>query len=149
MSNINILIKKNYPDAQIPTQGSQFAAGWDLYAYIPEGSVEINPLMTARIDTGISIAIPNGWEGQIRPRSGLAANKNLSVLNTPGTIDSDYRGSIMVLLHNHGNRAQTIQHGDRIAQILFAPVPEVTWIETNSLSDTDRGEGGFGSTGEK
>ena len=105
--------------------------------------------MTARIDTGISIAIPDGWEGQIRPRSGLAANKNLSVLNTPGTIDSDYRGSIMVLLHNHGNRAQTIQHGDRIAQILFAPVPKVTWIETDSLSETDRGEGGFGSTGEK
>ena len=149
MNDINILIKKNYSDAQIPTQGSQFAAGWDLYAYIPKGSVEINPLMTVRIDTGISIAIPNGWEGQIRPRSGLAANKNLSVLNTPGTIDSDYRGSIMVLLHNHGNRAQTIHHGDRIAQILFAPVPKVTWIETDSLSETDRGEGGFGSTGEK
>ena len=148
MSNIDVLIKKNYETAQVPTKGSEYAAGWDLYAYIPEGSLEINPLMTARIDTGISIAIPTGWEGQIRPRSGLAANKNLSVLNTPGTIDSDYRGSVMVLLHNHGNRAQTIHHGDRIAQLLFAPVPEVNWIEVISLDNTDRGESGFGSTGQ-
>ena len=86
MSNIDVLIKKNYETAQIPTKGSEYAAGWDLYAYIPEGSLEINPLMTARIDTGISIAIPAGWEGQIRPRSGLAANKNLAPINTVGKL---------------------------------------------------------------
>ena len=148
MNEINVSVKKLYEDAILPTRGSHAAAGWDLYAYIPEGSIEINPLITMKVGTGIAIAAPYGWEASIYARSGLATNKNLAPINAVGIIDSDYRGELIVALHNHGNRAQIIKHGDRIAQLLFSPVPEVNWIQTTELEDTDRGAGGFGSTGE-
>ena len=146
-NNIIVKIKKLYPDAQLPMQGSAAAAGWDLYAYIPEGFIEIFPHSTVKIKTGLVMAIEEGWEGEIRPRSGLATKKGLRPANTPGTIDSDYRGEIIVALHNDTYERVEVSNGERIAQILFNRVPKVEWVETEELDDTDRGSGGFGSTG--
>ena len=144
-----VQIKKLYPDAHLPTRGSAAAAGWDLYAYIPEGSIEIFPHGTVKIHTGLAMAIENGWEGEIRPRSGLATKKGARPANTPGTIDSDYRGEIIVALHNDTYDRIDIENGERIAQMLFNKVPTVYWQEVTELNDTVRGAGGFGSTGNK
>lgn len=147
-----VQIKKLYEDAQLPYLGSAGAAGYDLYAYLidsPSSSLVIPPHQTMKVSTGLAMAIPEGYEGQIRPRSGLATKRGLRPANTPGTIDSDYRGPVIVALHNDTNETQTIEHGERIAQICFRKVPAMNLVEVDNLDETNRGSGGFGSTGIK
>ena len=147
---VEVKIKKLYPDAQIPTRGSAAAAGWDLYAYLPDkSSIVISPHTTVKIETGIAMAIQNGYEGEIRPRSGIATKRALAPINAPGTVDADYRGPVIVALHNYSEVIQTVDHSERIAQILFNKVPTAALTLVYELDDTDRGEGGFGSTGTK
>lgn len=147
-----IKILRVFEDAILPTRATEFSAGLDLYAYLNEESDNrisriIPPGAVALVSTGIAIALPPGHEGQIRPRSGLAAKHGVTVLNSPGTIDEDYRGPVKVLLINHGRQSFTISHGDRIAQLVVCPVTYPTVIESNGLEWTARGSGGFGSTG--
>jgi dUTP pyrophosphatase len=132
----------------LPAYQSAHAAGLDLLAAVPEGSpLILNPGAHALVPTGLSIALPPGYEAQVRPRSGLAAKHGVTVLNSPGTIDADYRGEIGVLLINHGTVAFSVQRGERIAQMVIAPVVQAELVPRSSLSATDRGSGGFGSTG--
>lgn len=130
----------------LPGYQTAGASGMDLRADI-EGEIRIPPLGRALIPTGISVAIPPGVEGQVRPRSGLAARSGVTCLNSPGTIDSDYRGEICVVLANLGDEPFSVGRGDRIAQLVFTPVARATWQEVESLDPTPRGEGGFGHTG--
>ncbi len=132
------------PGARMPTYATEGAAGMDLHAL--KFSM-IHPREWALIDTGVSIALPAGYEAQIRPRSGLAARDGITVLNAPGTIDSDYRGEIKVCLINHSPNSFPIRAGDRIAQLVIAPVARATFEQVDSLDETERGAGGFGSTG--
>ncbi|NMM44877.1 dUTP diphosphatase [Rhodospirillaceae bacterium KN72] len=132
----------------LPTYGSEQAAGCDLLAAVTE-DVVLAPGGRAIVPTGLKIALPPGYEAQVRPRSGLAAKNGVTVLNSPGTVDSDYRGEVGVILINHGDRDFTVERGMRIAQMVVAPVLHVAWHETADLDDTARGEGGFGSTGTK
>jgi len=141
-----VLIKKLSPEVQLPSYKTSGASGMDLMAFI-KSSLIIKPKTSSLIPTGISIAFSEDYEVQIRPRSGLAAKNNISVLNTPGTIDSDYRGEIKVIIYNHGNNDFVINNGDRIAQMILMPVVKMELEETNNLPETIRGEGGFGSTG--
>ena len=137
------------PHAQglpLPASMSEHAAGTDLLAAVT-GDVTLHPMQRALVETGISIALPVGYEAQVRPRSGLAAKHGVTVLNTPGTIDADYRGEIKVILINLGTEPFTIRRGDRIAQMIVAPVSRVSWEAVPELPETRRGEGGFGSTG--
>ena len=143
---IKVLIKKLNSKAEIPKYKTDGSSGMDLMAFI-ENPIKIKPQESALIPTGISIAIPKDTEVQIRPRSGLAAKSSVSVLNTPGTIDSDYRGEIKVILFNHGNSEFTINNKDRIAQMILIPVHKMELEEAENLPDTLRGKGGFGSTG--
>ena len=146
MSNINVkLVSK--PGAVIPEYKTPGAAGADVCAYLPEESVQIEPGKVSIIPTGLFFEIPEGYEIQVRPRSGLAAKNGVTVLNTPGTVDSDYRGELKVILINLGEKTFTINNGERIAQIIIAPVIQADFEITQSLSQTQRGEGGFGSTG--
>jgi dUTP pyrophosphatase len=132
----------------LPRQQTSGAAGVDLCAALADGDIlELSPGRRAVVPTGISIALPAGFEGQVRPRSGLAANHGVTVLNAPGTIDADYRGEIKVILVNHGEAPFTIRRGDRIAQLVIAPVVQAAWAEAETLDETARGVGGFGSTG--
>ena len=132
----------------LPAQQTAGAAGLDLAAALPPGAVvEILPGAHAMLPTGLALALPDGFEAQIRPRSGLAAKHGITVLNAPGTVDADYRGEIKVLLINHGSAPFSIRRGDRIAQMVVAPVSAVVLIETEALNVTERGEGGHGSTG--
>ncbi|MGM9552103.1 MAG: dUTP diphosphatase [Clostridia bacterium] len=144
MTNVNI--KKLNPNAIIPTYGSEYAAGCDLYACLSE-PVTILPHETVLIKTGIALEVPVGYAGLIYARSGLASKRNLAPANKVGVVDSDYRGEVMVALHNHGTTVQTVEHGERIAQMVIAPFLTANFVEVNELSDTVRGEGGFGSTG--
>lgn len=141
-----IQVKKLKPNAVIPTYGSAEAAGADLYACLDD-DVTIQPGETAFIPTGLSMEIPRGTAGLIYARSGLACKRGLAPANKVGVVDSDYRGEFMVALHNHGTQPQTVAHGERIAQLLITPVYTPGFVETDSLSDTSRGSGGFGSTG--
>ena len=141
-----IPVMKLKPNAVLPTYGSAEAAGADLYACL-DTSVRIAPGKTAFIPTGIAMELPKGFVGLAYARSGLACKKDLAPANKVGVIDSDYRGEFMVALHNHGAVPQTIRHGDRIAQLLITPVITPGFTEVSTLSDTDRGIGGFGSTG--
>jgi dUTP pyrophosphatase len=134
------------PAAALPCYETGGAAGADLRARLPD-PVVIPPLGRARIPTGLALEIPPGYEAQIRPRSGLAARKGVTVLNAPGTVDSDYRGELGVILINLGQEPFTARDGDRIAQLVIAPVVRALMVEAASLSETERGEGGFGSTG--
>ena len=132
----------------LPAYQSADAAGLDLLAAVPEEAPLILPTgKHAMVPTGLSIALPRGYEAQVRPRSGLAAKHGVTVLNSPGTIDADYRGEISVILINHGEAAFAIKRGERIAQLVIAPVVQAQLIAATTLSDTDRGSGGFGSTG--
>jgi dUTP diphosphatase len=132
----------------LPAYETSAAAGMDLPAAVPsETPVLIRPSARALIPTGFAIALPSGYEAQVRPRSGLAFRHGVTVLNTPGTIDADYRGELQVLLINHGDEAFAVERGMRIAQLVIAPVTRARLREVNSLSETGRGEGGFGSTG--
>ncbi len=142
-----VKIKKLDPQATVPSYGSPYAAGADLYALIQEGSVTVEPHETVFIHTGIAMEIPVGFAGLIYARSGTACKRGLAPANKVGVVDSDYRGEIMVALHNHSELAQNVENGERIAQMVIAPYLAADFIEAEALDDTDRGEGGFGSTG--
>tara|TARA_B100000475_G_C14790182_1_gene227344 strand:- start:80 stop:517 length:438 start_codon:yes stop_codon:yes gene_type:complete len=143
---IKVLVKKLNPKAQLPKYKTEGSSGMDLMA-LTENPIIIEPQKTALIPTGLSIAIPEDTELQIRPRSGLAVKYNISVLNTPGTIDSDYRGEIKIILFNHGKEEFTVNNKDRIAQMILMPVLKAEFEEVDNLPNTIRGSGGFGSTG--
>ena len=142
----SIRVKKLRDGAKLPTYGSSEAAGADLYACISE-PVSVEPGKTVFVPTGIAIEVPQHCAGLIYARSGLACKKGLAPANKVGVIDSDYRGEVIVALHNHGVQAQIVQNGDRIAQLVITPVFQPAYEVTEDLSDTTRGEGGFGSTG--
>lgn len=144
----DVKIKKLRENAIIPTYGSEFAAGADLYACLDE-SVTIDVGETKLIPTGIALSIPVGFAGLIYARSGLASKRGLAPANKVGVVDSDYRGEVMVALHNHGKQAQTVEAGERVAQMVIAPYIAANFILSDELDDTVRGEGGFGSTGRK
>lgn len=133
-------------DLPLPSYESRHAAGMDLRAALQE-EVTLEPGSRRLIPTGLTMAIPEGYEAQIRPRSGLAYRNGITMLNTPGTIDSDYRGEVKVLAVNHGEEPFTVAHGDRIAQMVIAPVRQIFVEEVEALPETERGSGGFGSTG--
>ena len=143
---VKVLIKKLSPNVKLPLYKTAGASGMDLMAYI-ENTITIKPKTSCLIPTGLSIAFSEKYEVQIRPRSGLAAKNNISVLNTPGTIDSDYRGELKVIIYNHGDDDFVINNNDRIAQMILAPVIKMEFQEVDEIPDTVRGEGGFGSTG--
>ena len=143
---VKVLIKKLSSEVQLPSYKTLGASGMDLMAFI-KSSITVKPKTSSLIPTGLSIAFSEDYEVQIRPRSGLAAKNNISVLNTPGTIDSDYRGEIKVIIYNHGNNDFLINNGDRIAQMILMPVVKIELEETNNLPETIRGKGWFGSTG--
>ncbi len=143
---MEVKIKKLSPDAQIPTYGSPYSAGADLYA-LEKADIVIGSGQTVLIHTGIAMEIPENYVGLVFARSGLASKRGLAPANKVGVIDSDYRGEIMVALHNHGDAPQTVVPGERIAQIAILPFLKAEFSISDSLSDTSRGEGGFGSTG--
>ena len=143
---VKILVKKSNPAIELPSYKTNGASGMDLIAWI-DNPIILKPGRSCLVPTGISVAFPQEYEIQVRPRSGLAAKNNISVLNTPGTIDSDYRGEIKIILFNHGNEDFIINNKDRIAQMVLTPIIKMQLEETNELPDTNRGEGGFGSTG--
>ena len=143
---IKVLIKKLSHKAQIPIYKTEGSSGMDLMA-LTEDKIVIKPNKSALVPTGLSVAIPSDTEIQIRPRSGLAAKSSISVLNTPGTIDSDYRGELKVILFNHGDKEFIINNGDRIAQMVLVLILKVQFEEVQDLPETIRGSGGFGSTG--
>ncbi len=145
---MEIRIKKLNDTAILPTYGSAYAAGADLYA-LPDTDVTIEPGQTVLIHTGIALELPIGYAGLIYARSGLASKKGLAPANKVGVIDCDYRGEVMVALHNHGTAPQTVSGGERIAQLVITPYITASFIEADELSDTARGAGGFGSTGTK
>ncbi|MBD1156753.1 dUTP diphosphatase [Pelagibacterales bacterium SAG-MED20] len=143
---IKVLVKKLSPEVQLPAYETSGASGMDLMAFIKQ-PIKLSPNNSCLVPTGLSVAFSKEYEIQIRPRSGLAAKKNITVLNTPGTIDSDYRGEIKIILFNHGNEEFIINNKDRIAQMILTPIIKMELEETDNLKDTTRGEGGFGSTG--
>ena len=143
---VKVLIKKLDPLVKLPQYKTSGASGLDLMAFIKE-PIEIKPKTSYLIPTGLSVAFSENYEIQIRPRSGLAAKKNITVLNTPGTIDSDYRGEIKVIIYNHGDEKFLVNNGDRIAQMILAPVVKMELEEVNNLPESIRGKDGFGSTG--
>ena len=143
---VKILVKKLDSRVKLPSYKTVGSSGMDLMA-LTDKPITILPKKSYLVPTGISVAMPRNYEIQIRPRSGLAAKNNISVLNTPGTIDSDYRGEIKIILFNHGSDEFLINNGDRIAQIVLMPVHKIDFEEVDNLPDTVRGEGGFGSTG--
>ena len=143
---VKVLIKKLDPSIKLPEYKTRGASGMDLIAFL-KNPINIKPKKSSLIPTGLSIAFSENYEIQIRPRSGLAAKKNISVLNTPGTIDSDYRGEIKVIIYNHGDADFEVNNGDRIAQMVLTPVVKMKLEETDKLPETVRGESGFGSTG--
>ena len=143
---VKILVKKFDKNIKLPTYKTSGSSGMDLVAYV-KNKITIKPGKTAVIPTGIAVAIPKNYEIQIRPRSGLAAKKGISVLNTPGTVDSDYRGEIKIILINLGKKPFIIKYGDRIAQMVLCPISKVKFLEVENLPKTIRGKGGFGSTG--
>ena len=143
---VKVLVKKLNPNVKLPTYKTKGSSGMDLMAFI-ENKIIIKPNSSEIIPTGLSFAIPDDLDIQIRPRSGLAAKYKVSVLNTPGTIDSDYRGELKVILYNHGSNDFIINKSDRIAQMVLVPVLKVEFEEIDNLPETLRGSGGFGSTG--
>ena len=143
---VKVFIKKLNPSVQLPSYKTGGASGMDLMAFI-EKPIELKPGKSCLVPTGLSVAFSKEYEIQIRPRSGLAAKKNISVLNTPGTIDSDYRGELKIILFNHGSENFMINNNDRVAQMVLTPIIKMELEEKNELPETIRGEGGFGSTG--
>ena len=143
---VKVLIKKLNPSVQLPSYKTNGASGMDLMAYI-KNSINLEPGKSCLVPTGLSVAFPKEYEVQIRPRSGLAAKNNISVLNTPGTIDSDYRGEIKIILFNHGSENFIINNNDRVAQMVLTPIVKMDLEETTELPESTRGEKGFGSTG--
>jgi dUTP pyrophosphatase len=138
--------REGFDDLALPAYETPDAAGADLRAAVAE-PISLAPGTFARVPTGIAIAVPRGFEAQVRPRSGLAAKHGVTVLNAPGTIDADYRGEVQVILVNHGREPFVVRRGERIAQIIVAPVVQAEWSLVGALDETTRGDGGFGSTG--
>lgn len=150
MSDITVEVRplSHFEGLVLPAYETSGSAGMDVRAAVPEAEpMVLAPGARAMVPTGLSVAIPEGYEIQVRPRSGLAAKHGLTCLNTPGTIDSDYRGEIKVILINLGAEPFTIQRGERIAQLVLAPITRLAWQEVDTLGETERGAGGFGSTG--
>ena len=143
---VKVLIKRLSPEVNLPSYKTSGASGMDIMAFI-KSSITIKPKTSCLVPTGLSMAFSEDFEIQIRPRSGLAAKNNISVLNTPGTIDSDYRGEIKVIIYNHSDKDFVINNNDRIAQMILTPVIKMELQETDELPESIRGEGGFGSTG--
>ncbi len=143
---MKIPVKKLRPDARLPVAGSRYAAGYDLFACM-DAPVVIPPHTTAKIGTGLSVAVPEGWFGAIFARSGLATKQGLRPANCVGVCDSDYRGEYIIALHNDSDSAQTVTPGERIAQLVLLPCASAEFAEAETLPDTERGAGGFGSTG--
>ena len=143
---VKVLVKKLDPKVQLPSYKTKGSSGMDLMAFIKD-PIKIAPNTSTIIPTGISVAIPSDVEIQIRPRSGLAAKSSISVLNTPGTIDSDYRGELKIILFNHSKKEFVVRNNDRMAQMVLMPVLKIDFEEVDDLPDTLRGSGGFGSTG--
>lgn len=141
---VTVRVKRLSPDAKIPKTARTGDVAFDLYSVI---DYELRPGERFAVPTGIAVEIPQGYEGQVRPRSGLALKEGITVLNTPGTIDSGYRGEVKTIMMNHNGEPFKITKGMRISQLAIRPVPEVEFVEVDELSDTERGEGGFGSTG--
>ena len=144
--NVRVYRQPGCEDIALPAYESSHAAGMDVRAAV-SAPVTIAPGERAMVPTGLHIELPEGLEAQIRPRSGLAARKGVTILNSPGTIDADYRGEIRIIMINHGSEAFIIKRGDRIAQMIVAPVLQVRWEQASVLNDTARGQGGFGHTG--
>lgn len=149
MNTISVKVKKLDPAAKLPSYGTPFAAGADLYALLDSETLTIDAGETAFVHTGLSLEIPTGLVGLVYARSGLASKRGLAPANKVGVVDSDYRGEIIVTLHNHSNEPQTVSDGERIAQIVFAPYFTADFTLSDELQSTARGAGGFGSTGEK
>ena len=148
--SIDVQTLPHFGDLLLPAYESEGAAGMDLRAALGDGeTITLEPGAKAMVPTGLAMALPVGHEAQVRPRSGLAAKHSVTVLNSPGTIDSDYRGEVKVILINHGSSPFKIERGERIAQMVIAPVTQGIWTQVDALSETDRGTGGFGSTGVK
>lgn len=145
----NVRVKKLDPKAVIPTYGSKFSAGADLYACLKKDSVAVAPGNTVLIGTGIAMEIPEGYAGLIYARSGLASKKGLAPANKVGVVDADYRGEIMVALHNHSKKVRIVEHGQRIAQMVITPflTAQFTDVADGELNETERNDGGFGHTG--
>ncbi len=143
---MKVAVKKLHKDAVLPSLGSAYAAGADLYSV---EEITLAPGQTALVHTGLAMEIPVGYGGFIFARSGLATKRGLAPANKVGVIDADYRGEIMVALHNHGATAQTVEKGERVAQLVLMPYLSAEYFETDELSETDRGDGGFGSSGRK
>ena len=137
----------NKSDNNLPAYETASSAGMDLRAYLPEGPITLKPMQRILIPTGLFMEIPEGYEGQVRPRSGLAIKSGITVLNTPGTIDADYRGEVKIILINLSDSDFVINSGDRVAQIVFAKCEQMEVVNVETLSDTERGAGGFGHTG--
>lgn len=146
---LQVKVTKIKPNAKTPTWGSTYAAGADLYACLQDLTLTIEPHQTVLVPLGIKTEFSNGYAAMIYARSGLAAKRNLAPANKVGVIDSDYRGEWMVALHNHSNEIQIIEDGERIAQVVFHEIEHPEFIETDELSETERGSGGFGSSGTK
>ena len=146
MKQPRVKIKKLHPDAQVPRYMTDFAAGLDIHA-LPQQTIHLHPGDRCLVPTGLAMDIPPGFEVQVRPRSGLAIKHGVTLVNTPGTIDADYRGEIRVIMINHGQDVFKISAGDRIAQLIVAPVCQAVLEEVDELTETARGSGGFGHTG--
>ena len=146
MKNPQIEIRKLHPNARIPEYMTELAAGMDICA-LPENVLTLEPGQRCLVPTGLAFAIPPGYEIQVRPRSGLAIKHGIALVNSPGTIDADYRGEVCIILINHGHESFTITPGDRIAQLIVAPVCQADLVDVPELSQTKRGVGGFGHTG--
>ena len=150
MTEITVAVRPlpHFEGLELPAYETLGAAGMDVRAAVPQDDpLVLNPGEKTMVPTGLSVAIPQGYEIQMRPRSGLAAKHGITCLNSPGTIDSDYRGELKVILINHGQESFMIARGERIGQMLLAPVTRLVWEQVEALDDTDRGAGGFGSTG--
>jgi dUTP pyrophosphatase len=141
---LNIVNTSNNP---LPVYETKNSAGMDLRAYLPDGPITLEPLQRGLVPTGLYMEIPEGYEGQVRPRSGLAIKNGISVLNSPGTIDADYRGQVCVILINLSDKSFVINSGDRIAQLIIAKCEQAEVVQVETLSETERGAGGFGHTG--
>ena len=139
----------NKSDNNLPVYETSSSAGMDLRAYLPEGPITLKPMQRTLVPTGLFMEIPEGYEGQVRPRSGLAIKHGITVLNTPGTIDADYRGEVKIILINLSDTDFVINSGERVAQIVFAKCEQMEVINVETLSETERGAGGFGHTGKK
>ena len=139
----------NKSDNNLPAYETSSSAGMDLRAYLPEGPITLKPMQRTLVPTGLFMEIPEGYEGQVRPRSGLAIKHGITVLNTPGTIDADYRGEVKIILINLSDTDFVINSGERVAQIVFAKCEQMEVVNVETLSETERGEGGFGHTGRK